>query len=68
MSAEKKPQKKKQEPSVRQANGTESKPRKTRKSDELHPPEQESTATQSKSDTALPHRVRVIQHCHTEQE
>lgn len=32
---------------MRQANGTESKPRKTRKSDELHPPEQESTATQN---------------------
>ncbi|XP_033912769.3 tubby-related protein 1-like isoform X2 [Acipenser ruthenus] len=42
-----KPKKKKQEPSVKQANGTESKPRKTRKSDELHPPEQESTATQN---------------------
>ncbi|KAK1152631.1 tubby-related protein 1-like isoform X1 [Acipenser oxyrinchus oxyrinchus] len=42
-----KPKKKKQEPSVRQANGTESKPRKTRKSDEVHPPEQEGTATQN---------------------
>ncbi|XP_041084548.1 tubby-related protein 1-like isoform X2 [Polyodon spathula] len=37
-----KPKKKKQEPSVRQANDTESKPRKTRKSNE-----QESTATQN---------------------